>query len=280
MQRNANAPGSSTRPEAAITDHQRALEQWMTQEWVAHELVAQFFPDLTMFDRVLEPSCGTGAFLSAIPAHVPALGVEIDPELAEVARRHTGREVIVGDFTTMALPPVTAIVGNPTFSIHVVRRFMDRAFELLPNDGRAGFILPAHTFQIASSTVQFAERWHIEQVAIPRGLFANLSVPLCFARFTKGRRGLVGFALYHEAHAVNLLQRRYRALLAQGERSVWAAVTRAALEQLGGEATLPELYREIEGARPTHNRFWREKVRQQVQLVGVRRGRARWALAA
>ena len=262
------------------SDHQRQLEQYMTPEWVAQELVAQFFPELTMFDRVLEPSCGAGAFLSAIPAHVPALGVEIDPALAAMARAATGREVIVGDFAEVALPPVTAIVGNPPFSLSAVRRFMARALELLPNDGRVGFILPAHTFQTTSTTVEFAARWHIEQVAMPRNVFPGLSVPLCFARFTKGRRGLIGFALYHEHHAVNLLQRRYKALLAQGERSVWAAVTRAALEQLGGEASLPELYREIEGARPTHNRFWRAKVRQQLQVIGVRRGPARWALAA
>ncbi|HEY3434279.1 MAG TPA: hypothetical protein VGK41_01365 [Solirubrobacterales bacterium] len=258
----------------------RELEQYMTPEWVAHELVAQFFPGLSMFDRVLEPSCGSGAFLSAIPAHVPALGVEIDPELAAMAQARTGREVIVGDFAEVDLPQVTAIIGNPPFQLSKVRSFMARALELLPDDGRVGFILPAHTFQTTSTVVDFAERWHMEQVAMPRNVFPGISVPLCFARFTKGRRGLIGFALYHEHHAVNTMQRRYRSLLAQGERSVWAAVTRAALEQLGGEASLPDLYREIEGARPTHNRFWREKVRQQVQLIGVRRGPGRWGLAA
>lgn len=58
-----------------------------------------------------------------------------------------------------------------------------------------------------------------------------------------------------------------------------AVIARAALEQLGGKATLTQLYREIEGARPTTNRFWREKVRQQVQAIGYRVAGGCWALA-
>lgn len=252
----------------------------MTPDWMAEELVAGFFPDLSMFDTVIEPSCGQGAFLRALPANVPAIGVEIDPALAAVAIATTGRKVIVGDFTTAELPKATAIIGNPPFRIPVVEAFLARAFELLPNDGRVGFILPAYTFQTTSTTLRMADRWHIEQSAIPREFFPGISMPVCFARFTKGRRGLIGFALYHEAGAVSALQRRYRSLLAQGETSAWAAVTRAALEQLGGRASLPQLYREIEGARPTRNRFWQAKVRQQVQRLGVRVGRGEWVLRA
>lgn len=255
------------------------LGQYMTPEWAAEELVAHYFGDLTLCDRVLEPSCGTGAFLHAIPSHVPAIGVEIDPALAAIARSHTCREVVLGDFRTVDLPMrPTAIIGNPPFKLSVVRGFLDRAWELLPDDGRVGFILPAFLLQTPSTVDAFAQRWHLQQDMLPRTLFPRLSKPLCFARFTKGKRGMVGFALYHEASAVSRLQRRYRALLKQGERSVWAAVVRAAFEALGGSASLADLYREIEGARPTPNRFWQEKVRQQVQRLGYRTGPGRWAL--
>lgn len=258
----------------------RALGQWMTPDWMAEELVSSYFGGLAMFDTVIEPSCGEGAFLRALPANVRAIGVEIDPELASRAVATTGREVLVGDFTTVDLPPATAVIGNPPFRMATIEAFLARAFELLPNDGRVGFILPAYTFQTTRTTMRMAERWHIEQAAIPRDFFPRISVPVCFARFTKGRRGLVGFALYHEAGAVHRLQRRYRALLAQGETSAWAAVTRAALEQLGGSATLAQLYREVEGSRPTSNRFWQAKVRQQVQRLATRVGPATWALRA
>lgn len=259
----------------------RELEQWMTPEWAAQELVAHYFGDLTLCDQVVEPSCGEGAFLRVLPDHVPALGVEIDPELARAAIASSGRPVIVGDFATADLPVrPTAIIGNPPFRLATVQGFLDRAWELLPDDGRVGFILPASIFQTAGTAIELAARWHVAQDMLPRNVFPRIQAPLCFARFTKGkRRGMVGFALYHEVAAVSRLQARYRALLAQGERSVWAAVTRAALEALGGTATLAELYREIQGARPTPNRFWQQKIRQQVQRLCRRVGPATWQLA-
>jgi len=41
--------------------------------------------------------CGNGHFLMALPDHVPATGIELDPAWAEEARRNSGREVITGD---------------------------------------------------------------------------------------------------------------------------------------------------------------------------------------
>ncbi|MFC7633325.1 class I SAM-dependent methyltransferase [Paraburkholderia humisilvae] len=228
-----------------------------------------------------EPSCGEGAFLRALPDYVPAIGVEIDPDLAARARESSGREVLVGDFRSVDLPfRPTLLLGNPPFKSAVVMQFLDRAWDLLPRDGEVGFILPAFVFQTASAVEALSARWSMDQQMLPRNVFPRLSHPLCFARLTKGRHGLIGFALYHEAAAVARLETRYRALLAQGERSVWTAITRAALEALGGEATLREIYREIEGARPTANRYWQEKVRQQLQRIGRRVGPSRWALAS
>lgn len=258
------------------------LGQYMTPDWAAEALVERYFGDLGAGDSVVEPSCGRGAFLRAIPADVPALGVEIDPALAAEARKRSGRPVIVGDFRLVDLPlaPV-ALIGNPPFRKATVDAFLDRAWQLLPEEGRVGFILPAFVFQTASTIEAMAERWSARQDMLPRNLFPRLSHPLCFALFTKGRaRGMVGFALYHELAAVNRLRARYQALLAEGEGSVWGAVTRAALEALGGEADLQRIYREIEGHRPTPNAFWQAKVRQTLQRIAVRTGAGRWALPA
>jgi hypothetical protein len=261
---------------------QRPLGQYMTPEWAARELIAHYFGDLTCCDRVIEPSCGEGAFLRALPDYVPAIGVEIDPSLAATARASTGRTVIVGDFCTadIQLRP-TAVIGNPPFQSTKVQAFLDRAWHLLPNDGRVGFILPCYAFQTSSTVARLSERWSIQQDMIPRDLFKRISLPLCFAVLTKARAGrLFGFALYHERAAVTRMQKRYRELLAQGQQSVWAAVTLAALEALGGEADLADLYSEITGHQPTPNAFWREKVRQQLQRHAVRVGRGRWRLPA
>jgi site-specific DNA-methyltransferase (adenine-specific) len=260
----------------------RELDQWMTPDWVAQELVERYFGDLTLFDRVIEPSCGDGAFLRALPSHVPVAGIEIDPKLGTIAARTSGRPVLIGDFLTVDLPhEPTVILGNPPFRNAVVRAFLDRAWSLLPTGGRCAFVLPAYTFQTASAVVALQSRWSIQQDMLPRNLFERLRLPLCFAQFTKDRHGrLFGFALYGEAHAVNRLARRYRALLAAGERSAWGAVTRAALEALGGEADLADIYREVEGCRPTSNKFWHAKVRQVVQRIAVRVRPGRWALPA
>lgn len=256
------------------------LGQYMTPDWAAVELVERYFGHLISSDQVIEPSCGAGAFLRAIPEQVPALGVEIDPALAVQARCSSGRPVIVGDFRMVDLPVhATAIIGNPPFQSRTIGDFLDRAWSLLPDEGRVGFVLPAFVLQTASSVEAMAKRWAIRQDMLPRNLFPRLSHPLCFAVFTRGRaRGLVGFALYHELAAVNRLQERYRALLGEGEGSVWAAVTRAALEALGGEADLQRIYREIEGHRPTTNRFWQAKVRQTLQRIAERVGAGVWRL--
>lgn len=261
-------------------DTARALGQFMTPDWAALELVDRYFSDLTSADLVAEPSCGRGAFLRAIPEHVPAFGVEIDERLASEAMRLSGRPVIVGDFRTVDIPwAPTAMIGNPPFTLRAIEGILGRAHDLLQDEGRVGLILPCYTFQTPGTIERLAACWSVRQDMIPRTLFQRISMPLCFAVLTKGAtRGWVGFALYHEAAAVARLQARYRALLVEGEGSVWAAVTRAALEALGGSAPLSELYRQIEGHRPTSNKFWQAKVRQQLQRIAVRVGDATWAL--
>lgn len=256
------------------------LGQYMTPDWAAVELVDRYFGDLTLCDQVLEPSCGKGAFLRAIPDHVPAYGVELDPALADQARETSGRVVIQGDFLTVDVPRhPTVIIGNPPYKLGIIQPFLDRAWQLLPTDGRVGFILPCYAFQTASTFESIRARWSIRQDMIPRNIFQRLSIPICFAVLTKDRAGrLQGFTLYPEVHAVSRLQKRYRALLASGQRSVWAALTTAALEALGGVADLAAIYREVEGHRPTTNSFWQAKVRQTVQRIAVRVGPGRWAL--
>jgi len=251
----------------------------MTPDWAAIELVDRYFGDLPAGAGVVEPACGRGAFLRALPAHLQVVGVEIDTALASVAERSSGRPVIVGDFRMVDLPFVPqAIVGNPPFTTRTVLDFLGRAWNLMEDEGRVGFILPAYCLQTSNTVVGLAERWSMQQEMLPRDLFPGLSHPLCFAVLTKGAaRGMVGFALYHEQAAVRRMQDRYRQLLQEGEGSAWAAVTRAALEALGGRADLQRIYREVDGHRPTENAFWQAKVRQQLQRIAVRVDSGVWA---
>ena len=257
------------------------LGQWMTPEWAAEELVARFFGDLGRGDLVVEPSCGRGAFLKALPAYVPAIGVEIDPALAAEARANSGREIITGDFRHVAIPTPTAIVGNPPYEVRVIEAFLARAKTLLPADGRCGFLLPAYAMQTHRRVMAWHRDWSLRAELVPRRLFPRLRLPLVFVLFAKTLpRTMVGFCLYPEAVAVENLTPAARAVLADGKprRSVWRALVEETLRHLGGKATLAELYHAIEPRRPTPNPWWREKVRQTVQLDCRSLGRGVWAL--
>lgn len=238
--------------------------QYMTPLWLAEKLVERYFPQLDAGDMMVEPSCGVGAFLKAIPSFVPAVGIEIDPALAQIARDETGRHVIAGDFLTVDLQVrPTVIIGNPPFRMALIDRFLQRAHQLLPERGCAGFLLPAYAMQTSRRVQEYADLWSIAAEIIPRDCFPRLREPLIFAIFSKDeRRCLVGVALIQESSDVMNLQEPYRTAIRSTRGSLWKAVCKIALDRLGGEASLQDIYRELERGRPTRNYFWQAKVRQ------------------
>jgi len=256
--------------------------QWFTPAWAAEILVATHFPELCENDMVVEPTCGTGNFLKALPAHVPAFGVELDPVLAKVAREQTSRLVIDGDFTKVELPyRPTAVIGNPPFDLEVVDAILERCREILPKDAKVGFILPTYAFQTASRVVAYSRYWSIYQEMIPRNLFRNMMKSLCFAVFRKDGTGVLGgFALYRELHDVNSMDRDVARDLST-QKSPWKAVVMNIVKELGGKASLDQIYQAVEPRRPTGNNWWRAKVRQTLGRSGAFRrvGPAEWALA-
>ena len=250
-------------------NQRQSLQQFFTPAWLAEALVERFFHDLGPGDAVIEPSCGEGAFLAAIPPAVSALGVEIDPEAAERARRFTGRPVVTGDFLTVEIDfQPTAFIGNPPFRLKTVEGTLARARSMLPDGGRVGLLLPTYHFQNALHVTRYSAGWIVRYELVARNAFnERMRSPLLFALFQKAREGaLIGFALYHEAADVLHMSVRYREALRSTVGSLWRAVCRVALQHLGGRATLSEIYGELEGNRPTSTRFWREKIRQTLQV--------------
>lgn len=263
-------PDLEARPSARALRKQKDLHQWFTPEWAAAELVDQFFGDLTAGDLVLEPTCGRGAFLKAIPPHVEAIGVEIDPEIAQQAVEQSGRPVLVGDFRTIELPEnPTAIIGNPPFDVRLLDELLERSRTWLPESGRCGLIVSAYMVQTPSTVLRWNEHWSLDQRILPRTLFPRAIRPLVFLMFTKDRqkRMLGGFALYRESAEISGLARLAKLLLIHGKPRVscWRAVVEWGLTQLGGRARVQELYQVIEPHRPTVNPWWQEKVRQTLQ---------------
>ena len=263
----------------------RDLSQYFTPGWAAEMIVERHLAHLSPGDLVIEPAVGDGTFLAAIPSPLAAVGVEIDPAMAALARANSGREVIVGDFRAAALPDgARAIIGNPPFDAQLVSQFLDRSWHLLGEGGSAGFILPAYMLQTSTSVNRMHQRWSIEQNLLPRNLFPRLRLPIVWTVFTKERtRRLVGFFLYGEAAEIAKLQKDCRKLAeCSGQGQTWRTVTRFVLQMLGGEADLDEIYSAIEPRRPSKvNRSWQARVRNVLQTSGeytpVRRGR--WRIA-
>lgn len=250
------------------------LGQFFTPTWAAELIVQKFLPDLSANDCVVDPGAGDGRFLLAVPAGIDAYGVEIDPVVAKLAEQNTGRQIITGDFRTVALPrKPTVILGNPPYKTDIIDGFLDRSYEELDYGGRVLFLLPAYVFQTASRVMGYASRFSIEQVMVPRNLFEQMEKPLMLATFRKDRRPfLTGFFLYEELDAVTKLSKKYRFMFIgnQSRASLWGEVVEQAMANLGGEASLQELYQEIEGKQPTSNSFWKEQVRKIVQKACVR----------
>lgn len=258
--------------EQSGTDHQRALGQYFTPRWAAEAIVQAYFSDLDPGSTVIEPSCGDGRFLISLPAHLNAIGVEIDPQRAAQARALSGRRVITGDFLAVDLPSeAAAIIGNPPFNAAVVASFLDRAHTLLRDGGRCGFILPAYIHQTHSKVLGYAKDWSIRTELMPRNLFPGLSLPITFTVFTKDRRGrLVGFFLYREAAEVaDATPETRRVLEASPVRgSVWRQIVNAAFDAVGKtEARLSDLYGAVtrNRDRPSQNRFSEQQVRKVLQ---------------
>jgi adenine-specific DNA-methyltransferase len=242
------------------------LDQYFTPTWAAELLIQRHFPTLCGRDLVLDPSCGDGRFLLAVPEQVPAFGVEIEPATAQHARANTGREIITGDFLSVTIDyRPTAIVGNPPFVTKLIDDFMRRFYEMLEYGGRVGLILPAYYFQHDERVAALARRWSIAQEMIPRTLFDGLRAPLVFATFTKEKvTTLSGFFLYLERAALRRMRDEFRLMFVgnAARAGVWREVVYAALRVNGGRATLQVLYATMENHRPTENPWWREKIRQ------------------
>jgi hypothetical protein len=245
---------------------------YQTPSWACEELIARYYGDLSSSDSVIEPSCGEGHFLDAIPREVPAIGIELDPVRAAIARQRTGREVIVGDVLNVELAHTpTLVIGNPPFRSELIDGLLDRVYDWLPDGGRCGLLLPAFILSKQSRVVRESERWSMEAELIPRDLFPGPRLPIVFARFRKERqRTVVGFALFAEAAMISGLPARIRHMLKHGRSPAWRAVVFDAIRDCGGEASLEMLYRAIEGRRPTSNPHWKAKVRQVVHHYAVR----------
>lgn len=247
-----------------MTNH----HQFFTPLWAAERILQRFYPNLTERDVVIDPTCGDGRFLMALPRHVGGYGVEIDPRWSAAAQKNSGRPVLTGDFTEIELPcKPTLVIGNPPFKYDLLTAILERCYEFLDYEREAGFILPVYMFQTAATVRRFNEKWTLEPTLMPRNMFKGLENPLMFAKFRKDKRPvLINMFLYEETDALESLRKDFRQMfVGNGTRSsanLWRDCVELALTVAGGRASLSEIYDIMETNRPTDNGFWREQIRK------------------
>lgn len=255
-----------------------ALDQWFTPFWAAEELTADAMRGLGRVSAI-EPACGTGAFLTAIPHDCEAFGVDIDQRVVAAARANSGREVLIGDYRTIDLTgrAVQLVIGNPPFPMDIVGGFVTRSHQLLDEGGVLALVLPAFAFQTPSRVARWMDHWSIDVSLIPRTLFGKISQALVWAKFTKtGARRYHGLMLFREQDEIEGMRPAFRkAVAAPG---TWREVVRLALESLGGSARLESIYDVIAPAHRAGRAHWQAKVRQILQLHHTPIERGRWAL--
>jgi adenine-specific DNA-methyltransferase len=243
-----------------------ALSQWMTPAWAARELVEAHFSDLELTDHILEPTCGDGRWIQALPDFVTVTAVDIDPLMTAKAHARTGREIITADIFDVEIPKsITAVVGNPPFEADFVDKLLTHIGEIVGDGCRAGFILPAYFMQSPSRVIRWNKRWTMSAELLPRTIFTRSQLPLIFSLFTKDPLPKMnGMRLYYEAQAVTEMRQVFREEMVTGSGK-WRTVVRMALESLGHRASLSDIYDCVSTKRPTPNEHWREKIRQTLQ---------------
>ena len=121
--------GSGSRP----LGQRRAADRYPTPAPLARYLVG-LLPELALSGRVLEPSCGAGAWLEAVWStgwRGELLGVDIEPDPSVD---------LVADFLRDEIPDGWDLVlGNPPYSL--AEPFVRRSLELVKVGGLVAFLL-------------------------------------------------------------------------------------------------------------------------------------------
>jgi len=170
--------------------------------------------DLRAGERIVDPACGSGAFLSAaldLAAVAPA-GFDVDARAVRVARLlfasrgEDPRVVVRGDalaasppgrgFDVVATnPPFAGVVDAPGFAVSgLVRRperdalFTERSLEMLRPGGRLGIVLPYN--KVAAGAWAPFRRWLCERARV----YAVVSLPYATFLPHTGQRVVCVFA--------------------------------------------------------------------------------------
>jgi type I restriction enzyme M protein len=190
--------------------------QFFTPRHVVDFVVRMLSP--RAHEVVLDPACGSGAFLAHARAHgvTSVHGCDVDlravrvARLLALARGGDPQNIVRGDgLRTEALPEADVVATNPPFAgrapndgfevgrlVRTPERdvlFLERALRLLRPGGRLGIVLPYN--KANGESFSAVRRWLVEQarvlaiVGLPRETFLPHTSQRTFILFAKKRAG-------------------------------------------------------------------------------------------
>lgn len=205
--------------------------------------------DVRARELVVDPACGSGAFLAHARARaaVKTLGADVDPRAVRVARLAAlaqGRDaasIVHGDALKDAVRPAwgkaQVVATNPPFAgrvdgagfdvARVVRTperdvlFVERALDLLAPGGRLGIVLPYN--KANGAAFRGLRRWLLERAR----LFAVVGLPRETFLPHTSQRTVVLFA-----------KKRRRTMTPSVDERVWVGLSERAGKDVAGEPIL------------------------------------------
>jgi adenine-specific DNA-methyltransferase len=165
---------------------------------------------------ILEPSCGEGHIIQFFKQQGVVrsfVAIEIDPDLQRLEGVDEGTTIINCDFLTYETDiKFNSIVGNPPYfkmkvnsnkqsilkSTNIYVAFIEKAFQLLADQGELVFIIPSDFFKLTSATKLkevMMKEGHFTDIYHPQkeNLFKNASQDVIIFRYQKGCKEVVTY---------------------------------------------------------------------------------------
>ncbi|WP_218575189.1 DUF4942 domain-containing protein [Limnoglobus roseus] len=125
----------------AGTEVSKDLQYYPTPAAVVERVLGDVY--IRQGERVLEPSCGCGRFLDALrQAGADAVGVEVDPGRAAMARSKGHRVMLANFLETVPTGDYDHVVMNPPFYGKHYAKHVNHALKFLKPGGKLTAILP------------------------------------------------------------------------------------------------------------------------------------------
>ena len=162
-----------------LTDRKKEFQFFATPQNIAMRLAVRL-GDVSVSDRILEPSAGTGSLVKAVLEEWPDCTVdcyELMPENRVELEKITNARVLGDDFLTAEVGMYDKIIANPPFSKNQDIKHVMKMWDHLAENGQMAVIMSKH-WRFANDKASkdfrsFIESIHYDITELPAGSFKD-----------------------------------------------------------------------------------------------------------